>query len=49
MGNIGSTNLSIVAMKKTADLGDNHIKYPVAYKTISKMTQVDNVLIDEEG
>ena len=46
MGNIGSTNLSIVVMKKTADLGDNRIKYPVAYETIFKKTYVDNVLID---
>ena len=46
MGNIGSTNLSIVVMKKTADLGDNRIKYSLAYETISKKTYVDNILID---
>ena len=46
MGNIGSTNLSIVAMKKTADLGDNRTKYPIAFDTISRKTYVDNVLID---
>ena len=46
MGNIGSTNLSIVAMKKTADLGDNRTKYPVAFDTISRKTYVDNFRID---
>ena len=46
MGNIGSTNLSIVAIKKTADLGDNCKKYPVAYETIFKKIYVDNILIE---
>ena len=46
MENISSTNLSIVAMKRTAELRDNCDKYPVAYETISRKTYIDNVLID---
>ena len=46
MGNIGSKNQSIVTIQKAAELGDNRVKYPVAYETISKKTYVDNVLID---
>lgn len=46
MGNIASTNLSILAMRKTAELGNNPTKYPVTYDTITRRTYVDNVLID---
>ena len=46
VGNIVSTNLSIVAMKRTAELRDNCDKYPLAYDTISRKTYVDNILIN---
>ena len=43
MGNKPSPALSIVAMRETAELGDNATKYPAAYETITRDAYVDNV------
>ena len=43
MGNKPSGALSMVAMRETAELGDNAIKYPAAYETITRDAYVDNV------
>ena len=45
MGNIPSTNMSIVAMQVNASRGDNQQKYPNAYKALVKDSYVDNTLI----
>ena len=43
MGNKPSGALSIVAMRETAELGDNPKIYPAAYETITRNAYVDNV------
>jgi len=43
MGNKPSGGLSMVAMRETAELGDNAVKYPAAHETITKDAYVDNV------
>ena len=43
MGNKPSGGLSMVAMRETADLGDNALMYPAAYETITRDAYVDNV------
>ena len=45
MGNIPSTNMSIVAMRVNASRGDNEQEYPAAYKALVKNSYVDNTLI----
>ena len=43
MGNKPSGALSMVAMRETAELGDNAVMYPAAHETITKDAYVDNV------
>ena len=45
MGNKPSANLSIIAVRKTAELEDYPEKYPVAYKALIYDSYVDNVFI----
>ena len=43
MGNKTSGGLFMVAMRETAELGDNATKYPAAHETITRNAYVDNV------
>ena len=43
MGNKPSGALSMVAMRETAELGENRSLYPAAYETLVKNSYVDNV------
>ena len=43
IGNNPSGNLSLVALKETAELGTNRIDFPAAYQTIKYDSYVDNL------
>ena len=43
MGNIPSTNISLVAVKETAKLDNSRTTHPVAYEALNKNSYVDNV------
>ena len=45
MGNKPSSNISIVTVKETANLGDCVSKYPVAYQALVHDSYVDNVFL----
>ena len=45
MGNIPSTNISLVAVKETAELEDSKTTHPVGYEALSKDSYVDNVYL----
>ena len=45
MGNKPSTNISIVAVKETAQLEDFKTRYPVAYQALMYDSYVDNVFL----
>ena len=45
MGNKPSSNISIVAVKETAQLEDCQTKYPVAYQALMFDSYVDNVFL----
>ena len=45
MGNKPSTNLSIISVRKTAELGDFPQQYPIANKALVEDSYVDNVFI----
>ena len=45
MGNKPSANLSIIAVRKTAELEDYPEKYPIAYKALIDDSYVDNVFL----
>ena len=45
MGNKPSSNISIVAVKETAQLEDCQTKYPVAYQALMSDSYVDNVFL----
>ena len=45
MGNKPSGNLSLVALKETAELDDNKEKYPAAYQAIKNDSYVDNLFV----
>ena len=45
MGNKPSSNISIVAVKETANLNDYSEKYPIAHQALCKDSYVDNVFL----
>ena len=45
MGNKPSGNLSLVALKETADLASNKLDFPAAYQAIKNDSYVDNIFV----
>ena len=46
MGNIPSTNISVVAVKETAKMKDYPIRYPVAFQALTYDSYVDNTFLN---
>ena len=45
MGNIPSTNISVVAVKETAKMEDFPAKYPIAFQALTEDSYMDNTFL----
>ena len=49
MGNKPSGNLSLIALRETAELNNNKEKYPEAYQAIKNDSYVDNLFVTADN